>query len=192
MATEPVTFLNRELYDLHPNFAPLLEETLLADNLYTPLSPTPTARSKSPKKRAAAPEVPHTYGTRTATGTPRKQRAMLLQQLAAEPILPPTPRSLPEALDERNEHRREWLQATYEEVNAMFDRGVFVRVPDEMMTREQKRRAFDSKFVFCIKKNPEGLKFKVRLVARGFTMIAGVDYDSTFAPTIEFSVILIV
>lgn len=46
--------------------------------------------------------------------------------------------------------------------------------------------------MFKAKKDPAGLKFKVRLVAQGFSMIQSVDHDSTYAPTIDLCVILVV
>jgi hypothetical protein len=47
----------------------------------------------------------------------------------------------------------------------------------------------DSKWVFKLKCNPDGsiLKYKARLVVRGFSQVEGEDYDETFAPVAKFS-----
>ena len=46
-----------------------------------------------------------------------------------------------------------------------------------------------SKWVFCIKWGPDGTiqKYKVHIIAQGFTQIEGIDYDETFAPITKFA-----
>jgi hypothetical protein len=54
----------------------------------------------------------------------------------------------------------------------------------EVVERPGGVNVVDSKWVFRLKKDAEGniVKWKARLVARGFTQIYGVDYFETFAP----------
>ena len=54
----------------------------------------------------------------------------------------------------------------------------------EVVERPEGVNVVDSKWVFCLKKNEKGeiVKWKARLVARGFTQVQGVDYFETFAP----------
>ncbi|CAO1618293.1 unnamed protein product [Jaminaea pallidilutea] len=52
-------------------------------------------------------------------------------------------------------------------------------------------RLVDSKLVLRIKTAPDGtpLKYKARLVARGFTQVEGVDFEETFAPVAPYTAI---
>ena len=54
----------------------------------------------------------------------------------------------------------------------------------ELVERPDVVNVVDSKWLFRLKKNAEGkvVKWKARLVARGFTQVQGVDYFETFAP----------
>lgn len=73
-----------------------------------------------------------------------------------------------------------WLNAIYEEKESLVAKEVFEEVKD----LPPSRRAIGSKFVFHIKRDEYGhiVRFKVRLVAQGFSQIPGQDFTFTFAP----------
>ena len=49
------------------------------------------------------------------------------------------------------------------------------------------RKLVSCKWIFKLKDLPDGaLKYKARLVARGFSQVEGVDFTETFAPVIRF------
>nr|KYP66622.1 Copia protein [Cajanus cajan] len=56
------------------------------------------------------------------------------------------------------------------------------------------KKPIDLKWVFRIKKNPDGTiaKYKARLVARGFLQKEGVDYDEVFAPVARLETVRII
>jgi hypothetical protein len=87
------------------------------------------------------------------------------------------PRTYEEAM--QSERREEWLSAIENEYNNLKRRGVLVEVPRP----RGNIRLVDSKLVFKTKiKNNKIVKYKVRLVARGFTQVPEEDYNETFAP----------
>lgn len=53
------------------------------------------------------------------------------------------------------------------------------------------RKAITAKFVFKIKKTPSGdvERYKARLVARGFSQRAGLDYGETWSPVVRYEAI---
>jgi len=72
-----------------------------------------------------------------------------------------------------------WEVACADEMGAFEHMGVY-----EIIPRPEKRKIVGSKWVFWIKRGPDGSvqKYKARIVAQGFSQIEGIDFDETFAP----------
>ena len=77
----------------------------------------------------------------------------------------------------------DWELACEDERRAFERMGVYEVVP-----RPDNRKVVGSKWVFRIKRGPDGeiVKYKARVVAQGFSQIEGIDYDETFAPVAKF------
>jgi len=75
-----------------------------------------------------------------------------------------------------------WKKAMEEEFNSLHQKGTWeiVRKTPEMIN------VVGSRWVFSLKRNNFGeiVRFKARLVAQGFTQVAGVDFTETFSPVL--------
>jgi hypothetical protein len=89
---------------------------------------------------------------------------------------PDEPRTLKEAL--ASPYSSFWTTAIEEELASILEHGTYTIVP-----RPRNRKVVGSKFAFKVKNaetpNP---RFKARFVAKGYTQVAHVDYEDTFAP----------
>ena len=83
---------------------------------------------------------------------------------------------------------KQWEKAIQEEVNSLIKNHTWGLVPCP-----RNRQVVTNKFAFKHKKNEIAriVRFKARLVARGFSQIYGVDYLDTYAPVVKFASIRI-
>ena len=78
---------------------------------------------------------------------------------------------------------KKWLEAVENELNNMKIKKVYSVVK----SIPNNKNLISSKWVFSYKRDDKGniIKYKARLVARGFSQIYGVDYEETFSPTLK-------
>jgi len=79
-----------------------------------------------------------------------------------------------------------WLKAIYEELQSLNKNNTW-----ELVQLPAGRKPIDSKWVFKIKRDNKGsiLKYKTRLVARGFLQKYGVDFSDTYAPVAKLKTV---
>ena len=81
---------------------------------------------------------------------------------------------------------QKWLEALLLEINNLIANGTW-----EICDLLSGMHAIGCKWIFAIKHNPDGSieRYKVRLVAKGFSQRPGYDYVETFAPTVRMATI---
>ena len=78
-----------------------------------------------------------------------------------------------------------WRGAMLSEENSLHAKGVFTIVKE----LPKGFKTLDTKWVFAYKRDAEGkvIRYKARLVVRGFMQREGIDYDLTYAPVMQSS-----
>jgi len=93
------------------------------------------------------------------------------------------PKSLNEAINHL-EYGKQWEAAVLEEYQSLIknDTWTVVELPEG-------RSPISCKWVFHLKFDSDGkiVRFKVRLVGRGFSQVYGIDYLETFAPVAKLT-----
>ena len=94
------------------------------------------------------------------------------------------PESYEEAINCK-EHKF-WRKAMDSEMNSLKENNTWTLSP-----LPDKSKAIPCKWVFKIKKNPDGTvdKYKARLVIKGFNQKQGVDYNQTFSPVTKLGTV---
>ena len=77
-----------------------------------------------------------------------------------------------------------WDAAIQSELGALDRSGAWEVVP----VPSERRNIFDYKWVFKHKLDSDGniSRYKTRLVTKGFLQKAGIDFDETFAPVVNY------
>jgi hypothetical protein len=79
------------------------------------------------------------------------------------------------------EEKEKWKEANDKEFKSLIENGTW-----ELIPRPKDRKVITTKWVHRIKdENP--IRYKSRLVARGFTQIPGLDFTDTFSPVMKMT-----
>jgi hypothetical protein len=104
-----------------------------------------------------------------------------LQVFASYSTLPDgNPPTLADALRRPDAH--EWVKAMQEEMKSLEDNKTWT-----LCELPCNRKCIGTKWVFKTKRdgNNKFQRYKCRLVAKGYSQIAGIDFDKTFAPVVR-------
>ena len=104
--------------------------------------------------------------------------------LAPQDTSIPCPNKIEEAIDPSHPEHEKWTTALATEWSRLCAKGTWRALAEE---ENGLKAAVSSKYALRKSLQLDGTyKFKVRLVARGFSQQPGVDYDETFAPTASY------
>jgi hypothetical protein len=94
---------------------------------------------------------------------------------------PGEPKSFKEAL--QGNEKEQWTQSIKNEINNFLKRNAWEKVSREKVTMQMKRKLIKTKWIFKKKLLQDGsIKFKSRVVSKGFMQIPGVDFTESFSP----------
>ena len=89
-----------------------------------------------------------------------------------------------------SEHSEEWLKAMKEEWDSLIENETWEEVKRES---SENMNVVGVKWVFKVKKNEKGepVRYKARMIAKGYTQEYGVDYHETYAPVLKYKTLRI-
>ena len=95
-------------------------------------------------------------------------------------LLDSEPATIQQAMQRPDAH--EWLKAMREELDSIKRNKTWV-----LCDLPRGRKCIGTRWVFKVKRdgNNKFLRYKCRIVAKGYAQIPGVDYDKTFAPVVR-------
>ena len=90
----------------------------------------------------------------------------------------------PQSFSEAETHadKDRWVQAMQEEMDSLQKNQTYelVKLPKGM-------KALKNKWVFKLKNDGKQVKYKARLVVKGFQQKKGIDFDEIFSPVVKMS-----
>ncbi|GKC51490.1 putative RNA-directed DNA polymerase, partial [Tanacetum coccineum] len=81
-----------------------------------------------------------------------------------------------------DEHKKEWFKAVEDEMKSLYENNTF-----ELTKLPKGKRALKNKWVYKLKteEHTSRLRYKARLVVKGFSRKRGIDFDEIFSPVVK-------
>ena len=95
------------------------------------------------------------------------------------------PESYQEAIEK--EKKNEWLKAMQEEMKSLHENQTY-----DIVKLPKGKKVLKNKWIFKVKNDGKNLRYKARLVVKGFGQRKGVDFDEIFSPVVKMSSIRVV
>lgn len=112
----------------------------------------------------------------------KRNWALAMRINAAKALLGDLPKTRDEAVHPDNPERKEWDAAIQEELKAHLKNKTWTKASNK--EKENADSVLTVRWVFAKKPLPEGkVRYKARIVARGFEQRYGINYEETFSPT---------
>jgi hypothetical protein len=157
----------------------------------------------SREARALAQELPHILQGQNVQGRTRGDAGRIAEQLnlqgqddqlddeyqinlcvlqaAMEATSRGEPATYKEVMEMKNDDKSKWIKAITKELTNFDQHKVWSKMPRSTM--ETGRKPLKTRWIFKIKNEVDGsLRYKARLVVKGYTQVAGIDYTETFSP----------
>src|SRR5262249_21056917 len=146
----------------------------------------PINKIRYPKARTRSGKAYHFAIRRTAFLTRNLKDPLPRGTILFEPETYQDAISCPDA-----EHWRKAIQSELDslEMNHTWEEMTVASAPDHV--NPNPRYFMQTKWVFKIKTEPNGIRYKARLCAKGFTQRKGIDYDLTYAPVVTIRTVRI-
>ncbi|KAG5549866.1 hypothetical protein RHGRI_014986 [Rhododendron griersonianum] len=95
----------------------------------------------------------------------------------------------PESYQEALEHDKkgEWAKAMEDEMKSLLENRTY-----DLVKLPKGKKALKNKWVYRLKHDGENLRYKARLVVKGFGQKKGIDFDEIFSPVVKMSSIRVV
>ncbi|GJX59460.1 putative RNA-directed DNA polymerase [Tanacetum coccineum] len=97
------------------------------------------------------------------------------------------PECYAEAMED--EHKKEWFEAMEDEMNSLHENNIF-----ELVKLPKGKRALKNKWVYKLntEEHTSRLRYKARLVVKGFSQKRGIDFDDIFSLVVKMGSIQVV
>lgn len=148
----------------------------------------PEESRRNLRDRSELAEIDHFgYGKLGVPNPPKPKKKNKAQAEKANAAVLVEPETFKEAMQLPD--RADWKKACDEEMAALKKNNTFQVVP-----RPPNRNIVGCRWILKHKYNSQNevVKYKARVVAKGFSQRPGIDYDETFAPVVKFASIRLV